>query len=388
MRNPLRVLHLTASPFFGGPERVILDIVRTQAAPEFGVRSLVVSFSENGNCRPFIEQIEKSGFSGRILKNDMPRLVAATFELSRLLRNENIDVIVAHGHKSRMVGWFAARRTGIPIVGISHGWTWQDWKTSIYERIDQWIHRRMDRVVCVSQGQADKVIRAGTPKSRVVVIHNALDFDRFQTEPDPEFRNRLEKYFNMEKPPRLIVGAAGRLSPEKGFDVMIDAVRRVVEKRSVEKSETDFGVVLFGEGFLREQLQGRIDAAGIADRFKMVGFTNELDKFLPWFDVFAQSSHTEGFPCVNVEAMACRVPVLATSVGGVPEQIAPDRNGLLVPANDSESFAVALERLLGDSGLRKRFGDEGRRRAATEFTCREQARKYLDVFQNVVNRIK
>ncbi len=377
----MRILHLTASPFFGGPERVILDIVRAQSAPEFDVESLVVSFSENGNCRPFIEQVEKAGFSGRILKNDMPRLVAATVELSRFLRDEKIDVIVAHGHKSRMVGWFAARRTGIPIVGVSHGWTWQDWKTSIYERIDQWMHRCMDRVVCVSQGQADKVIRTGTPKNRVVVIHNAIDFDRFQREPDPEFRKRLENYFT--RPPTSILGAAGRLSPEKGFDVMIDAVRI-----ALDKSATDFGVVLFGEGFLREPLQARIDAAGIGDRFKMVGFTNELDKFLPWFDVFMQSSHTEGFPCVNVEAMACRVPVLATAVGGVPEQIEPERNGLLVPDNDPESFALALQRLLDDVHLRKRLGDEGRRRAETEFTCREQARKYLDVFQSVVNRVK
>ena len=354
---------------------MILDIVRTQAEPEFGVRSLVVSFSENGNSRPFMEELEKAGFPGRVLRYDMPRLVAATGELIRLLRNEKIDVLCAHGHKSRMVGWFAARRVGIPIVGVSHGWTWQDWKTSTYERIDQWMHRRMDRVVCVSQGQADKVIRAGTPKNRVVVIHNAIDLSRFDSRSDAEYRYRLENYF--DEPPELIVGAAGRLSPEKGYDVLIDAVKIAAEK--------SFGVVLFGEGFLRDQLQARVDAAGIADRFRMVGFTHELDRFLPWFDVFVQSSYTEGFPCVNIEAMACRVPVLATSVGGVPEQIESERNGLLVPPNAPQNLAAALERLLNDAALRKRLGDEGRRRAETEFTCLEQARKYLDVLLAIVD---
>ena len=368
--KPLRVLHLTASPFFGGPERVILDIVRTQADPEFGVRSFVASFSENGNSRSFMEELEKADFPRRVLQYDTPRLVAAMSELVRLLRDEKIDVLCVHGHKARMVGWFAAKRVGIPIVTVSHGWTWQDWKTSIYERIDQWMHRRMDCIVCVSQGQADKVIRAGTPKNRVVVIHNAVDLGRFDAPPNAEYRRRLEKYF--DSPPQLIVGAAGRLSPEKGFDVLIDAVKTATDR--------SFGVVLFGDGFLREQLQARIDAAGIADRFKLAGFTDELDKFLPWFDVFVQSSHTEGFPCVNIEAMACRVPILATSVGGVPEQIEPERNGLLVPPNDPGALAAALERLLGDGNLRKRFGDESRHRVETEFTCREQARKYYDVF--------
>jgi len=319
-----------------------------------------------------MEELEKAGFPRRVLRYDMPRLCAATGELVRFLREEKIDIICAHGHKSRMVGWFAARRVGIPIVGVSHGWTWQDWKTSIYERIDQWMHRRMDCVVCVSQGQADKVICDGTPTNRVVVIHNAIDLRRFEGAPDPKYRRHLENYF--DEPPQLIVGAAGRLSPEKGYDVLIDAVKIVGEK--------PFGVVLFGEGFLREQLQTQIDAAGIADRFKMVGFTDELDKFLPWFDVFVQSSHTEGFPCVNIEAMACRVPVLATSVGGVPEQIESERNGLLAPPNDPQALATALKRLLADADLRRRFGDESRYRVEAEFTCREQARKYIEVFRS------
>lgn len=382
MSLPMKIMHLTASPFYGGPERVIMDIVRTQATKEFDVDSLIVSFRENGGCDAFLHEIKKTGFRGQVLKNDMPHLIGAIVELIRLLRDEKIDLICAHGHKSRLVGWVAARRVGIPIVGVSHGWTWQDWKTSLYERLDQWMHRRMDRVVCVSQSQADKVVKTGTPENRIKVIYNAIDVDRFQEPFDPTYRKRLESYF--EQKPEKIIGAAGRLSPEKGFDVMIEAIRLLQKKIGSNR----FGVVLFGEGFLRESLQKQIDNAQLSGCFKMVGFTSELDRFLPHFNLFAQSSHTEGFPCVNLEAMAARIPVVATAVGGVPEQIRTDengrQNGLLVPPNDSEALAGAIAKLLSNEKRCRKMGDYGREIVFSDFTCQKQARSYYELFQKLI----
>ncbi|MDR0871115.1 MAG: glycosyltransferase, partial [Planctomycetaceae bacterium] len=377
----MNILHLTASPFFGGPERVILDIVRNQRPPEFDVNSTIVSFRENGNCQPFLNEVEKEGFTGLVLNRDFPHFFGAVSDLTKILKERNINIICAHGHKSRIIGWFAARRTGIPIIGVSHGWTWQDWKTSLYERLDQWFHRRMDKVVAVSQGQADKIIKSGTPKERVVVIHNAVDVSRFQKPFDLSKRKVLENYFTNETnkrngnlTPRLFIGAAGRLSPEKDFSLMIDACF-LLQQKCKENSlpENTFGFVLFGEGFLRKELQDQIDADNLNDIFKMPGFTSELDKFLPCFDIFAQSSLTEGFPCVNVEAMAAGVPIVATAVGGVPEQIRDGENGVLVEPENAFELADVLFRLINDKDLRHKMGKCGRETAQNEFTCQKQA---------------
>ncbi|MDR1268749.1 MAG: glycosyltransferase family 4 protein [Planctomycetaceae bacterium] len=373
----LKIVHLTASPFLGGPERVILDVIRTQLELGFDVENQVISFREQGGCEPLIRELNQNGFNGTILEHDMPHLVAAYNDLVRFFRHEKTNLVCAHGHKSRLLGWLAARRVGIPIVGVSHGWTWQDWKTSLYERLDQWVHRRMDKVVCVSQGQADKVIQTGTPKNRVLVIHNAINPSRFSETSDFSYRQQLQEFF--ETTPQWIVGAAGRLSPEKGFDVLVEAVRLIAE----ETPELSFGVVLFGEGFLRKSLQDQINHAGLANRFKMVGFTSELDKFLPHFDLFVQSSRTEGFPCVNLEAMAAGVPVLATAVGGVPEQIVSGETGFLVPPNDPISLANNLRQLLENEPLRRLFAKQGQQKTFTEFTCRKQAEKYWELFQNL-----
>jgi glycosyltransferase involved in cell wall biosynthesis len=373
--NTLKVVHLTASPFFGGPERVILDVIRTQSELQFNVENQVISFREQGGCEPFLHELNQAGFKGSILEHDMPHLVAAYQDLVHLFRQEKTNLVCAHGHKSRLLGWLAARRVGIPVVGVSHGWTWQDWKTSLYERLDQWVHRRLDNVICVSQGQADKVIQTGTPQNRVTVIHNAINVSHFLETPDLCYRKQLQEFFEIA--PKWIIGAAGRLSPEKGFDILVEAIRLVVE----ETPELSLGVVVFGEGFLRKSLQDQINHAGLTNRFKMVGFTSELDKFLPHFDLFVQSSRTEGFPCVNLEAMAAGVPVLATTVGGVPEQIISGKTGLLVPPNNPISLANNLRQLLENEPFRQSLAKQGKQKTLTEFTCRKQAEKYWELFQ-------
>ncbi len=375
----LKIVHLTASPFYGGPERVILDIIRTQRENETPLENLVLSFAENGNCEPFLEEVKKAGFEGIRLPHDMPHLIAAKNDLVQILRQRKIDLLFAHGHKARMVGWWAARQVGIPIVGVSHGWTWQDWKVSLYEKIDQWMHRRMDKVVCVSQGQADKVIRCGTPKERVVVIHNAISTARFEQEPDPTYREAILSRFPGEKKPTLLLGGAGRLSPEKGFDVLIRAVEILAQKCA----DHDFGVVIFGEGFLREPLQEQLLRSTVADRTILFGFTSELDRFLPHLDVFVQSSHTEGLPCVLLEAMAAKVPIVATEVGGTGEVVVPHETGLLVPAADPQRLADALAELLRDPDKRRRMGLAAKEQVERHFTCAEQAKQYGELAETV-----
>src|SRR5205823_314217 len=173
------------------------------------------------------------------------------------------DVLCCHGYKSDLLGRIAARRAGIPAVAVARGWTGENFKVRVYEALDRCHLRWMDHVVCVSEAQAAKVRKAGVRAGRVSVIRNAIDPERF-VDPDPRYRTKLLRYFR--SPRGRVIGAAGRLSPEKGFDVLVAAAVRVA------RVHPEVGFILFGDGPCRASLLAQIKEAGLAGTFVLSGF--------------------------------------------------------------------------------------------------------------------
>jgi len=365
------IVHLTSSTFFGGPERQMLGLAQ-HLVPAY--RSVFLSFSEGGCCQAFLHEGRRQGFDGWELSNDTPRWAAAIHEIRGWLRETQAGVLCCHGYKANLLGRWAARRENVPVVAVSRGWTGEDFKVRFYEAIDRLFLRRMDQVICVSQGQRAKVIRAGVPASKVTVIHNAIDASRF-TRPNPAYRDQLRRLF--PKPPARIVGAAGRLSPEKGFSVLIEAAREVVGPSSV-------GFVLFGDGPLRDTLQRQINDAGLQSSFVLGGFRNDLDCWLPSFDLFVAPSFTEGLPNVILEAFAAAVPVVATAVGGTPEIVDDEVSGYLVPPGDAQALANRIQVLLNSEEQARTMGQRGRQRVLQNFTFESQAAAYRRLFEGML----
>ena len=260
-------------------------------------------------------------------------------------------------------------------MAVSRGWTYESPKIRIYELFDRINLRWMDRVVCVSQGQAVKVRRAGIPAKKIVVIPNAIRGERFDR-PDPTARSELELLF--AGPVSHIVGAAGRLSPEKGFSVLVEAAALIA------RDLPDVGFVLFGDGVLRPALAAQIAAKGLTHRFVLTGFRSDLDRFLPILDLLVQSSYTEGMPNVVLESCAARVPVVATAVGGTPEIVEEGVSGYLVRPGDPEALARAISKTLADGTNRRRMGNMGRSIVLERFGFDAQTRRYHALFNAVM----
>lgn len=336
-----------------------------------GYRTAFVSFSEGGRCHAFLDEVRKHGFEGVALEHDTPHLVAAARELADVLARLEADVLCVHGYKSDLLGRWAVRRRRIPVVAVSRGWTGEDLKVRLYEAVDRVCLRGMDRVVCVSEGQAAKVRRAGVPDTLSRVIHNAIHPERFAS-PDPANRQRLLDFF--PSPPGRIVGAAGRLSRDKGFDVLLKAAAQLA------REDASLGFVLFGDGPLRAHLARRAALAGLADRFVLAGFRTDLDRFMPFLDLLVLPSYTEGLPNVVLEACAAGVPVVATAVGGTPEVVDDGRSGFLVAPGDAVALAARIRDALASEEGRRALGEHGRERVLRDFTFPAQAREYRRLF--------
>jgi glycosyltransferase involved in cell wall biosynthesis len=367
---------LTASTFFGGPERQMLGLAEHLGRP---FHSSFLSFPEGDRCGEFLGHARAAGFDANTLPADTPNVRAAVGGLCDHLRHTRADVLVTHTFKPNILGRIAARRVGIPCVAVSRGWTWENLKVRVYETMDRVNLRFVDRVVAVSDGQAARVRKAGVPSNRLAVIRNAARLHAF-AKPDPDFRAKLHAFFPADTPVSHVVLAAGRLSPEKGFAVLLDAAAEAL------KTNPHCGFVLFGDGAERAKLEARARELGIADRFRMPGFTPDLDKYLPFADVVVLPSFTEGLPNVALEASAAGIPVVATAVGGTPEVIADGHTGFLVPSGQPTAIADKLRTLLDSAELRARMGTAGRNRMRAEFTFAAQAERYAELFQSLTPR--
>lgn len=202
----------------------------------------------------------------------------------------------------------------------------------------------------------------GRPSGSLRVIHNGIPLVL------PESTGDL--------PAGFVVGTVGRLSAEKGFDVLLRAAARI----------PTIQVVLVGQGPEADALTTLAGELGIADRVRLTGWVEDSREYLVGYDVFALPSHTEGFPLTTLEAMLAGVPVVASDVGGVSEQVVADRTGLLVPAGDVDALAAALERLVTDAGLRDRLAGAARAMVQERFTAPTMARRYEELYREVLSR--
>jgi glycosyltransferase involved in cell wall biosynthesis len=332
---------------------------------------------EEGRCWDFITTASAQGWEAHALRHDTPRILAALGELKSLARRVNASILCCHGYKANLLGLLASRRLGIPIISVSHGWTAESLRVRLFEALDRRVLRRVDKVVCVSEGQAKKVRAAGVADNKVMVIRDAVCADRF-ARAEPEYRQRLEAMFPQR--PKVIVGAAGRLSPEKGFRVFVDAAAEVL---SSPVTDVNVGFVLFGDGPLRGALESQIEVRGLKDRFQLAGFRSDLDKYYPHLDLLALPSYTEGLPNVVLEAFAAGVPVVATAVGGTPEAVQDGVNGYLVESGDSRTLAARIVDMIADPARRKEMAASGQRYVRQEFSFARQAKDYRQLFESL-----
>lgn len=370
----MRVVHLMASPFYGGPERQMLGLAKHLPRE---VESIFLSFAERGQAQAFLGQVKQAGFAGRALLHNTPRFFSCVKEVADELRQCKADLLCTSGYKPDLVGWRAARRVGIPVVAVAHGWTRATWKVRLYETLDRWALRRFDAVVGVSNAQADKVRDAGVPDARVAIIHNAVGDDAF-VEPNAQVRAEMARWF--ARPPRWIVGAAGRLSPEKGYADLIESATLVLRERP------DVGFVLFGDGPLRLDLELLITARGIKEQFVLAGFRNDLSRFLPNLDLGVMSSYTEGLPVILLETGAAGVPSVATAVGGIPEVIDDGQSGFLTPAGAPAALAQRIVALLDDETRRRAMGIAARERVRRDFSFTAMSQRYHELFLKLARR--
>jgi glycosyltransferase involved in cell wall biosynthesis len=278
------------------------------------------------------------------------RMVA---RLARWLRCQSCDVMHTHDDKPLLYGCLAARlaRVRRHIHTQHHGFLPQ---TSPRQRkLAAWAGRLTHAFVCVSHDAARHMEDTGLTANRITTLWNGIDLERYPYRgPDPNG-------------PAVTVA---RLSPEKDIANLLRAAALVIP------TAPRFRLEIAGDGPLRGELQQLAAALHLEERVRFLGEVGDIATLLGRARFFVLSSRTEGISLTILEAMACGLPVLATSVGGNPEVVENGTTGLLVPAANSEALADGLLQLWNNSG--QQMGHAGRRRVAAHFDIRAMVARY------------
>lgn len=346
----LRLAHVSLGLDVGGQERLLVEFARHADRRRFDL--VFVSLTSRGRLAP---QLEALGWPVLALDTPPGLRPSLVLRLSRLFREQAIDVVHTHDDKPLVYGALAARLAHVSRIVHTHH---HGFLPSVSRRqtfLLSLAARLTDAFVCVSQNAARFVIEHGVPESRVLTLWNGIDLERFP-------------YHGAEPAgPALLVA---RLSPEKDVATLLHAVALV------QRSAPEFRLEIAGDGPCRAELEELCRQFGLERCVYFLGEVSDVPALLRRASLFVLSSLTEGISLTILEAMASGLPVVTTKVGGNPEVVLDGATGRLVPSGDPAALAKALLQVWGNPDTAQLMGRAGRHRVESYFDIRRLVAQY------------
>lgn len=341
---------------------------------EFGV--CVNEYEHN----PFGEKFQKAG--GQIfnlnLKSGLNNKHNEFLALHSFLKQYKPHIIQTHVLKANLYGTIAARMVGVPVI-ITTEMTLKDTApTAMHRMRDRIIQpfvsymiKKSDRFIVTSEYIKNQWMNRGNEKI-IEVVYPPFNLEKY----DKAVRTPRKKIESIGK----MAGFVGRLSEEKSINTLLEAMAIVI------KEIPDMGCTIVGTGPMEQRLKSRCDILKISDHIEFTGYMENSFEALREIDVFVLPSRTEGCPIVILEAMAMGLPVVATNIGGNPELVTDNETGLLVPCGDSNRMANAIIELVKNRERARTMGQNGRRRAFSQFNPSSFASKMQMLYQALYDK--
>ena len=363
----ISILHVLAPGEAGGLESVVRLLAVGQRDTGHTVRVAAV-VNDTVDAHSFVLSLRDAGIETTSIAIPSRAYLRECRSIGELCRQYRPAVVHTHGFRPDVLDAAVARRCGMPTVTTVHGTTGGGLKVGVYERIQRLAFRYFDAVVAVSRPLAERLAASGVSRDRIHVVPNA--YARRAPVQDRSAARRTLAIQNDS----FVVGWVGRLSREKGLDILFDAVAQL--------SRLCPAVSVIGDGPERETLGAQARALHLADQIRWHGLIHDAADVFPAFDVFVLSSRTEGCPIVLFEAMAAGVPIVAARVGGVPDVLS-SREALLVRANDPAALAEGIGAVYRDQESARERAVAARERLRSEFPPAQWLARYDAVYRRI-----
>lgn len=358
------VVHLVSSSGFYGSERVVANLCQTLDS----VNTLVLCLCSNEkNVEAFSQHITAAGGFFKACPSSVWRALAA---LRQMHKQEPQLILHAHGYKEIVIACLYAWRYGVRVVMTQHGFIARDNKAKLYNFIGKCFCRwgGVKKVVAVSEAILNIYRDFSVDAARLILLPNGIlpppNVDR------PACRAQLFQRLNWAGEP-ITLAFIGRLSAEKDPLLFVDAFAQLKKNLPTCKG------LIIGEGPLRDAVLQRIQHHALEQDLLMLGFVDPIEAILPAIDVLLITSSTEGTPMVLLEAMAAGTIIVSSAVGGIPQVIQHEQNGLLVYDRNAQAFADTCLALINTPERMATLRSAALHTLQTRYDVRRQAPVYL-----------
>ncbi|MCP4267539.1 MAG: glycosyltransferase family 4 protein [Candidatus Brocadiaceae bacterium] len=371
LNKPLNILYIFSGDLWAGAEVMILNLLNElKGYPN----CKIIALSLNEGI--LTDRLRSSGIETHVIPENTNSFPKILWKALRLFWGVKIDIIHSHRSKENMLALLLSKLLfKKSLVATYHGWGVEYFEKNngnnigLITRINYFILRHFfTRVVPVSHDIENVFVQKFRfRESRTVVVHNGIDIPKNIDSTNQPTNQSTDHIFH--------IGTVGRLMPQKDFVLFIEVAAMISQKMK------NIRFSILGDGPLKELLVQKAKDLGIEDK---VEFMPSLQNPFPYYyslDIYLNTSLFEGIPLTILEAMACRLPVVASRVGGIPEVINDNENGILVDSRDPKVYAEKCIYLLNNQYLRNNLGNSANKTIENSFSSRHMAESYLELYK-------
>ncbi len=363
------ILHIAKMTGVAGTENHLLTLL--PALRQAGVDPhLVILVEPDKPMDAYVEEMTGRGVPTiqRVIQKDVDFPLIR--DLTALIRDIQPSAVHTHLIHADWHGVIAARRAKVKRIYWS-GHNDDPFRRRLAIRLIQaYLWQRVTAGIAISEAVRQFMVKVEfAPPRKTHTIHYGFD----PTDESPRIRGIFRRELGIP-PEAFVFGSVCRLIEQKGLDHAVTAFGSLVGENPLAH------YVIIGDGILRDELQTQIDTLGLRERVHLAGWRANAAALMPAFDAFVMPSRWEGFGLVLLEAMAARLPILASRVSDLPEIVAPGETGYLVPPGDFQVIRTGMLALLRDPEAARLMGEAGRQRLEAHFSVAEMVEKTLKVY--------
>ncbi|MCK4496142.1 MAG: glycosyltransferase [Candidatus Aminicenantes bacterium] len=299
--------------------------------------------------------------------------IPAILRLSKAMRRKKCPLVHFHDAHSTAVGAVAASLAKVPLRLISRRVDFPLNK-NYFSRFKY--TKNVDAIIPVSEGVKKVLVEGGIDPEIIKVIPDGIDYTVFEEASSSNYL-RHELSFS---PDDYLVGIVAHLADHKGHKYLVKAARILKERAPKIK------IIIVGEGPLMMELSKQVKEIQVEDIIFFLGFREDVPQILASLDLFVLSSYLEGLGSSLLDAMASKLPIVATKVGGVPELVINNKTGLLVPPRNPSALAKAILKLYNDRALASYFGQRGYELVHQKFSAEAMADKIIALYEKLAKK--